>query len=1124
MVFVLLTACQKTDSPVIGEDITKNQKINQFQPFSSPPKIIPFKPQKVENSTIDSPDIIQAKTPKLLSVLKNDAFLKPPNMLIPNKDFNISYQNLDSTKRILSDKVNTEPTLISLGNPIPAKEFRFKDNSVGNLQFLDVEQGLPSSYIWVSFLDSRGNMWFGTEGGGVVSYDGSTYRIFTTEQGLSNNSVRVIFEDHDGQMWFGTHGGGLTRYDGSFFYQYNNENGLVGNYITSITEDENGVLWIGTLTGISKLKNSIFENFTVSNGLPGNAIRSLYYSSAHELWMGIEGVGFSIFNTKEFKTFELPQKEIPTIIYSFYENPDGSMWIGTEEDGILIYQNDELKQLTTSEGLLSNTIRHIIVVEDETWVATYGGGVNIIKGDQVRFLTEEVGLSNDYSRHLLLDKSNNIWISTDGGGISKYTNGAFENITSSYGLISDYVRTIVQVDDTTFWLGNYGGLLNIKPNEHRAYLKEHGLPGVNIISLLLDNSNTLWAGTFDYGLIKFSNNQFYSYKKVNGLSDNTVRVIVKDHLGRLWIGTNQGLPNNTIWDLYLDSSNQMWIGTDNGIAVYRGDSLQIFSKENGIGSNIIRTFEEDFQHQIWVGTYDNGITLFKKDSLQIINKSNGLSNNLVWTITEDDAKDMWVSTENGINRVNLDQKNNFQITKYGKSDGLKSMDFYSNSVLKDNQGTLWWGGGKSLIKLNPNELSRDYPSPTLSLVSVRINDDYVDFRQYKNTEYRTKHPKIDGLQINDVVPYFNYPEKIILPSSVNKVTFDFSATDWSTTEKPIFQYFLEGFDSDWSKETFENYVSYNLREGTYTLYARSKGKSNTWSNVFIYQFSKTPPWWRAWWFQVIAILSIGLLLFFYIRIRIYSIRERQKMLENIVAERTQDLNTKNKKLEEVNYEKDETMNIVAHDLKSPLNKINGLLQLTEIDGELNENQKEYVTMAKNVIYEGVDMIQNLLDAFSFDHRDEKVIYQLVDLKVFMKDWIKGFEQNMKLKDQYLQFSIQPEITTITTNQSLLKRILDNLMSNAIKFSEKNKTIHITVGLEADEIKFSVLDEGPGISENDQKLLFKKFQKLSARPTAGEKSSGLGLSIIKSLVKQLKGRITFKSTLGKGTEFCVYLPK
>jgi len=105
----------------------------------------------------------------------------------------------------------------------------------------------------------------------------------------------------------------------------------------------------------------------------------------------------------------------------------------------------------------------------------------------------------------------------------------------------------------------------------------------------------------------------------------------------------------------------------------------------------------------------------------------------------------------------------------------------------------------------------------------------------------------------------------------------------------------------------------------------------------------------------------------------------------------------------------------------------------------------------------------------------------------------------------------------------LCRILDNLLTNAMKFSENGKTIHLNIWEENKKIYFSIKDEGPGISEEDQKKMFKKFQKLGAQPTAGESSTGLGLSIIKALVGKLSGQIEVKSQLGKGSEFIIILP-
>jgi signal transduction histidine kinase len=150
--------------------------------------------------------------------------------------------------------------------------------------------------------------------------------------------------------------------------------------------------------------------------------------------------------------------------------------------------------------------------------------------------------------------------------------------------------------------------------------------------------------------------------------------------------------------------------------------------------------------------------------------------------------------------------------------------------------------------------------------------------------------------------------------------------------------------------------------------------------------------------------------------------------------------------------------------------------------------------------------------------------QPVDLAVFVPAALRTFNHEVTAKNMAIHFQNKAESSFVETDQDYLRRIIDNLVSNAIKFSFHNTNIYVKLAETPHQIKLSVKDEGPGITEDDQKKLFKKFQRLGARPTGGESSTGIGLSIVKVLVERLQGDIAVNSLVNKGTEFVVALPK
>ncbi len=246
----------------------------------------------------------------------------------------------------------------------------------------------------------------------------------------------------------------------------------------------------------------------------------------------------------------------------------------------------------------------------------------------------------------------------------------------------------------------------------------------------------------------------------------------------------------------------------------------------------------------------------------------------------------------------------------------------------------------------------------------------------------------------------------------------------------------------------------------------------------------------------------------------------QNQREEIIHQ-NEKLYRRNQELSDLNHEKDTLMSIVAHDLKSPLNRIKGIADLMEIDGGLSEDNALYMQMTKDATHAGLNLIKDLLDVHMLE---ENVIpnYSTFDISKFLLTKVKSFEPTADAKQIHLHITrIESEIVTLDADY--LSRIVDNLISNAIKFSKRGSEIEVSSGTSGDHVWLSVKDQGPGFSDKDKASIFQKFKKLSAQPTAGETSNGLGLAIVKTLVDRLNGQIDLVSASMKGSEFIIRFP-
>jgi signal transduction histidine kinase len=245
-------------------------------------------------------------------------------------------------------------------------------------------------------------------------------------------------------------------------------------------------------------------------------------------------------------------------------------------------------------------------------------------------------------------------------------------------------------------------------------------------------------------------------------------------------------------------------------------------------------------------------------------------------------------------------------------------------------------------------------------------------------------------------------------------------------------------------------------------------------------------------------------------------RQRQEIIQQ-----NEKLSRRNQELSDLNYEKDTLMSIVAHDLKSPLNRIRGMVEIMELEGGLTASQRTYLEMTKEATRAGLDLIKDLLDVHMLQENTVPH-YSVFDISDFIYEKARAFEPVAEAKAIHLNIS---SVTNEDINMDLnyVGRIVDNLLSNAIKFSKPQSVVDIAAGKEEDHFWISVKDQGPGFNDKDRNQLFQRFKKLSARPTGGESSNGLGLAIVKTLVDRLNGSIELISFPDKGSEFIIRLP-
>ena len=688
---------------------------------------------------------------------------KPTIIPVPKKNYTFSVNNQDQTAT-KGTRTMTPPQTTHF----------FSEGDVAGLSFFvnhNIEQGLALNSIACGYTDSKGNLWFGTLGGGVSRYDGKSFTNFTTAHGLANNIVYSIVEDKTGNFWFGTSGGGVSRYDGKSFTSITTAQGLANNTVWSIIQDKKGDLWFGTLGGgVSRYDGKSFTNFTTTQGLAHNKIRSIMEDRSGILWLATDGGGVSRYDGKSFTNFTTAHGLANNIVYSIAEDKNNNIWFGTLGGGVSRYHRNSFTNFTTVHGLANNIVYSI--AEDKTgnlWFATDGGGVSRYDGTGFTNYTKEHGLANNSVWSITQDKTGHLWFGTSGGGVSRFVGKSVTSFTRDQGLANNIVYSIAEDKKANIWFGTLeGGVSRYDGRSLTNFSTAQGMANNTIRCITEDRNGNIWFGTDGGGVSRFDGKSFANYTKEQGISNNIVFSITEDKKGNIWFGTDgggvsrfdgksftnfttvQGLANNNIWSALEDKNGNLWFATyGGGVSRFDGKSFTNFTTAGGLGNNDVWNIVEDKKGNIWFGTSGGGVSRYDGKSFLNISTSQGLADDKVYDIIIDSRENIFIGTSLGFSVLKefksiapgeksipaVNALANEEVKKYlpvfeiyNKHTGYPIKDININAMYCDSKGIIWAGGGDNkLIRFDYNAILKSTEPPKVFIQAVRIQDQPVSW-------------------------------------------------------------------------------------------------------------------------------------------------------------------------------------------------------------------------------------------------------------------------------------------------------------------------------------------------------------------------------------------------------------
>ena len=1028
--------------------------------------------------------------------------------------------------------------------------------------------------LWIAILSMSGM-------GLVTAQAQRAFRHLNIVHGLSSNNVKAFLQDGEGFLWIGTENG-LNRYDGYHLKAYWADRDSVGALpfgdVSQLQEDGGGNLWIGNdpyclylrktdsfeadVTGVlqrmgadishSKLKLHVDKKkrlWVVQDSavicIDHRTKQTKRYRMAKaislEQCLGLSDDGKHLFILQDNVLWKsnpelgqcecigdelLPSHPATGKNEEIYIDNRGGMWLFSYSDDCLFYRKNarsgwRLVQLTSGKEARSNATRSI--TDDgngHVWVATDHQGVFVydVTNDRWENLTNSplssTSIASNRINTVYTDSQGVIWIGHAKKGISYSHESFYEFIDTRYQECSD-IAALLEDRAGNIWIGTDGNGLYVKERERNMSLRKLPVPDVAIITLAEDAKGRIWAGSYQDGLFCIEDSHVTHLTTTNStLPFDHIWKLVTDRFGHLWIGCvlhglvcidpesgsvhKLALPdgyNIQVTDMSYDGGDKLYIGTTYGICI--ADIVtQRTEMHHGnragsqqLASMFVSHILKDRQNLLWIGDRQ-GVTVWdlQRDSLYRLNRKYEAEHHLVKSLVEDNHGHVWMSSSNGLAVCDPNRSEqggmDFFLQHFTARDGLGDNCFNGYAVCRLANGDLLFGGTGGYTRVNPNKLKEDVPSQN----QIRFTSACVDRRSLTREEMK-------GITMN----HNDY-----------QIAIEWFTGNLLNAGQTRFAYRMVGLDSRW-QTTGENRVTFTaLPAGKYRLQVRVADETAP-NPIATLPVTVLPPPYLSGiaiaLYVIVSGMALAVLLYFFQR------QHQAKLArQRTRAEQEQRLLLNEMKLK--------FFTNISHDLRTPLTLIISPLQLL-----LDEVEPGSVHRKLEVIHvhalQLLGQINSLLDFRKLDVGAETLHRTQGDMVSFVREVCGTFQEYASEHGFLFNFMCEKEYIHTSFDPEKIRKVINNLLSNAFKYTPDKGEINVHLYQEDDHVCIGIADNGAGITDRDKKHIFERFYQV---PQTQEKTgSGIGLHIAYEYVQMHQGSITVTDNYPRGSIFTVKLP-
>ncbi|QKZ13803.1 two-component regulator propeller domain-containing protein [Spirosoma sp. KUDC1026] len=1005
---------------------------------------------------------------------------------------------------------------------------------------ISVREGLSNNSVHCMLQDREGFMWFGTNDG-LNKYDGYTFTVFQPDpnnpaRSLQNNRILALREDRKNRLWAVTQGGGL--------HEINKQTGQVTphpiqarnahrwNNQVAIYEDRAGYLWVSTFNGLARYEPDRHHFVLYPVPQVDMQVKTVFEDRQSRLWVGTSYGLFQLSReTGKYTLVPWTEDAQQPVVNAFCLDKNDRLWLGSMGQGLLeLDLNDPAprpRRFNPGNRISPYVFLNAVHCDDQgnVWVGTTEG-LHQVDPVQQRVVTYSTGsgskndLSSASAQAIYHDRAGTLWVATN-NGINRQTTSAKPFVTyqvkpglGETSLLANRVSALLLDARNQLWISNHYDVYRkdaaqparqISPDRLRSSPQSLNY----VLNFLPDGTKGIWLGSTK-GILQFDNatNNYTLYP-----SDIWVQLMSRHGSGPIWIGgdggiaafdpvTKQytyykydpanpvGIPDRFVYALLASRSGHVWVAV-NGKGISRLDpktgrfTHYLASTTPGhLNNSEVLTFFEDQSGVLWVGTNQGGLNRFDPQTgrFSYVTTRDGLPSNRIVGIQSDKEGRLWLSTNRGLCRYD---PRKHTVQNYTMSNGLPSNDFLENAVLRQ-QNRLYFGTQNGLVHFNTDSIRADMRPFPVYITGFKVLD--------------------NSRPVTTSVTELRYNE--------NFLAFEFVALTYVLPEQCRYAYQLVGVDKDWVQSGNRRFANYpNLDPGTYTFQVKAANSDGVWAaKPAVFQIVIRPPWWQTWWAYLLYALVIVAAVYAYLRDQTRRIRQQQK------AEQL-------KKLDEI---KTRLFTNITHEFRTPLSLIISPVQQLLGDNQLDADANRKLGLIQRNARQLLRLINQVLDLSKLETNLMTVALQRGDVQEYVGLLVDTFSSATEQKGVALTYRASVGEREWLFDADKWEKILTNLLANALKFTEQEGKITVTLAVEGvagtpAEAHITISDTGIGISPTYLPHIFDRFYQVDDSATRAYGGTGIGLALVKELTELIGGTIQVSSELGVGTTFKLRLP-